>query len=55
MISGIRPRRADVGEVRGLTDGLWVIMEACWSQDRMRRPALELVRLQLVEASLLWE
>jgi len=51
---GKRPKKPDDVTSLGFTDGLWEIVERCWSADRDARPTLEAVLSCLGEAALRW-
>lgn len=41
---GERPKRL---EARGLTDGVWTLIERCWAQDPENRPKIDEVVQEL--------
>ena len=48
---GTRPEKPEDAAGFGFTDGLWEIVEQCWSADRDARPTLEVVLSCLREAA----
>lgn len=53
VIEGGRPAKPANAEAIGFGNGVWDLMEKCWSQDRTQRPGTWDVRLRLrVAASL---
>jgi len=47
--SGVRPLRPStkLSQIRGLTDGMWHIIEACWVQEPSQRPTASRIAEQL--------
>ena len=52
--NGMRPEKPEDAASFGFTDGLWEIVERCWSVDTDVRPRLEDVIPCLHEASSRW-
>jgi len=51
---GTRPEKPEDAASYGFTDGLWEIVERCWSADLGTRPTLEAVLSCLHEAAPRW-
>lgn len=51
---GTRPEKPEDAAKFGFTDGLWEIVERCWSADRDARPTLEAVLSCLHKAASRW-
>lgn len=51
---GTRPKKPEDAAKFGFTDGLWEIVERCWSADRDARPTLEAVLSCLRKAVSRW-
>ena len=51
VMEGERPMKPDDVETVGFGNGLWDLVEKCWSQDRTQRPSTLDVRLRLKVAA----
>ena len=51
---GARPEKPEDAARFGFTDGLWEIVERCWSADKDVRPTLEAVLSSLRDAASRW-
>lgn len=47
VMEGRRPEKPDNAEAIGFGNGVWDLVERCWSQDRTQRPGTWDVRLRL--------
>ena len=54
ILSGVRPKRPPSAAMFGFTDGLWKILERCWSEDRDARPDVQAILSQLNYAARAW-
>jgi len=43
VLKGSRPKKPENAASLGITDGLWGILERCWSADKNARPTLETI------------
>ena len=50
IIEGVRPERPKDAEVIGLSDALWKLIQACWSEDRTQRPSIRVI-VDVVDAA----
>ena len=50
IAKGSRPKKPENAANLGITDGLWGIIERCWSADKNARPTLETILSFLREA-----
>jgi len=50
IAKGSRPKKPENAAGLGFTDGLWGILERCWSADKNTRPTLETILSCLREA-----
>ena len=53
--NGTRPAKPEDATGLGFTDGLWEMVERCWSGDRNARPTLRAVLSCLREAAPSWD
>jgi len=54
IIDGVRPKKPPSAANFGFTDGLWKIVEHCWSEDRDSRPDVKAILSQLNYAACAW-
>ena len=55
ILEGIRPSKPEEATALGFTDGLWGIVERCWSADRNTRPDVKTVLSHLTHAAWAWD
>ncbi|KAF9777430.1 kinase-like domain-containing protein [Thelephora terrestris] len=51
VTEGERPKKPENAEAIGFGNGIWNLVEKCWSQDRKQRPSTRDVRLRLTFAA----
>jgi len=54
ILEGVRPKKPPEATNFGFTDGLWKIVERCWSEDRDARPDVKAILSQLNYAAWTW-
>ena len=55
VLRGTRPIKPDDAASLGFTDGLWEIVERCWSADSNARPTFGAVLSRLNDAAASWD
>lgn len=54
ILGGVRPEKPPSAAKFGFTDGLWKVVERCWSEDRDARPDVKAILSQLHYAAWAW-
>ena len=54
ILDGVRPKKPPSAANFGFTDGLWKVVERCWSEDRDARPNVKDILSQLDYAAWTW-
>lgn len=51
IVNGTRPAKPENAITIGLSDLLWELLQACWNEDRSRRPRMDYVEVQVGNAA----
>jgi hypothetical protein len=54
IIEGVRPEKPKDAEAIGLSAALWELVQACWSEDRTRRPRIRVIVDIVRDAAARW-
>lgn len=55
IIDGRKPGKPAEAVKLGFTDGLWWVVDCCWSRDRDMRPDVGMVLSRLTDAAWAWD
>lgn len=55
IVNGIRPAKPKNSTMIGLSDTLWDLLQDCWNGDRLQRPQMQNVEVQVGNAAAQWE
>ena len=54
IIEGVRPEKPENAEAIGLSDTLWELVQACWSEGRTQRPRVRVIVDVVRDAAARW-
>ncbi|KAF9647924.1 kinase-like protein [Thelephora ganbajun] len=55
IVNGTRPTKPKNATMIDLSDPMWELLQACWDGDRLQRPRMQHVEVQIGNAAVRWE